>query len=57
MPEEKEAGMCQHPACNCPVPEGETYCSTYCEDAGDIEELSCNCQHAGCALAEQTLTA
>jgi len=51
MPE-KRKGMCAHPACNCPVPEGEKYCSAYCEDAADTVEISCNCEHPGCALAE-----
>jgi len=59
MPE-KEDGICQHPACTCEVPEGENYCSPYCSDAGNIQEISCNCGHAGCSLAEgaeATLTA
>jgi len=47
-PQEK----CAHPACNCPVPEGEKYCSTYCKAAADTTEISCNCEHRGCALAE-----
>jgi hypothetical protein len=51
MPE-KRKGMCAHPACQCPVEEGEKYCSQYCEDAADTTEISCNCEHAGCALAE-----
>ena len=40
---------CAHPACNCPAPQGEKYCSGYCHDAGDLTELACNCGHAGCA--------
>src|SRR5580700_2645330 len=32
---DKQKGMCAHPACNCPVPEGEKYCSQYCKDAAD----------------------
>jgi len=40
---------CAHPACNCTVPPGDKYCSTYCHDAGSLTELSCNCAHAGCA--------
>ena len=52
MPE-NEKGICAHPACTCPVPEGEEYCSPYCEDAGDTTELECNCDHPGCVrLAE-----
>ena len=40
---------CAHPACNCPVPEGESYRSTYCHDASSTVELMCNCGDAGCA--------
>jgi hypothetical protein len=49
---DKQKGMCAHPACNCPAPEGEKYCSQYCKDAGDTTEISCNCEHPGCSLAE-----
>jgi len=52
---EKPEGLCAHPACNCMVPEGEKYCSAYCEDAGHTTEISCNCGHAGCSLAEGVL--
>ena len=44
-----EIKNCGHPACNCPAPEGEKYCSTYCHDAGKLTELACNCGHPGCA--------
>ena len=43
---------CAHPACNCVPRDGGKYCSQYCEDAGSIIELSCNCEHAGCAVSE-----
>jgi hypothetical protein len=43
------ANKCAHPACSCPAPEGEKYCSTYCHDAGKLTELACNCGHRGCA--------
>ena len=50
---ETREGICAHPACTCKVSEGEKYCSTYCEDAGDTTELSCNCDHPECVtLAE-----
>jgi hypothetical protein len=49
---EKQKGMCAHPSCNCLVKEGEKYCSQYCHDAGDTIEISCNCEHPGCSLAE-----
>jgi len=45
-------GMCAHPACMCMVPKGEKYCSPYCHDAADTTEISCNCEHKGCSLAE-----
>lgn len=50
---EKTDVMCKHPACSCPVTDGESYCSQYCKDAGADEiEISCDCGHAGCALTE-----
>lgn len=42
---------CAHPACQCIARAGSKYCSQYCEDAGDIVELSCNCEHQGCAVS------
>ena len=48
----KKQKKCDHPACTCIVSEDTDYCSQYCEDAGDITELSCNCAHAGCAVEE-----
>jgi hypothetical protein len=39
---------CKHPACSCQVPSGESYCSTACEDAEDMTELACQCNHATC---------
>ncbi len=41
-------GKCAHPACSCAVPKGEKYFSESCEDAGDLTELTCQCDHAGC---------
>jgi len=49
-----EIKKCAHPTCNCTAPENDKYCSQYCKDAGDTLELSCNCNHAGCALEAQT---
>ena len=40
---------CAHPACTCVPPEGETYCSTMCQDAKDLTELACTCEHTQCA--------
>jgi hypothetical protein len=49
---DKPKGSCAHPACRCIVPDGQKYCSQYCSDAGDTMEISCNCEHPGCSLAE-----
>jgi hypothetical protein len=43
---------CAHPASDCPVDDEDKYCSTYCKDAGDTVEISCNCGHPGCAVTE-----
>ena len=40
---------CAHTPCGCPVGEGEKYCSMYCQDSGNLTELTCNCGHRGCA--------
>lgn len=45
---------CAHPPCNCIAPEDDKYCSQYCKDAGETLELSCNCNHAGCALEAES---
>lgn len=47
---------CAHPACTCPVGKDNKYCSQYCEDAGGTMEISCNCGHAGCSVAESSPT-
>ena len=39
---------CAHVQCGCPVGEGEKYCSAYCQDSGNLDELPCNCGHRGC---------
>jgi hypothetical protein len=38
------------------VGKNETYCSTYCHDAGGTMEISCNCGHAGCSVTESAPT-
>jgi hypothetical protein len=43
-----EAKKCAHPACSCPVSDGGKYCSTKCESAKKVTELTCQCGHAGC---------
>jgi metallothionein len=44
-----ETKRCAHTACNCVAPADGKYCSQYCDDAGNTEELACNCGHPGCA--------
>ena len=41
--------QCAHPSCGCAVPDGEKYCSPYCQDAAQISEIGCKCGHHGCA--------
>jgi hypothetical protein len=57
MADEKK--KCAHPACSCEARSDDKYCSTYCSDAGDTMEISCNCGHAGCSVSEgaPTMTA
>lgn len=44
-----EPKTCEHPLCSCAATEDSDYCSPYCETAGDVTELACNCGHTGCA--------
>lgn len=39
---------CANPACNCPAPDKEKYCSAHCEGIGDKTEIVCTCGHDGC---------
>jgi hypothetical protein len=43
---------CANPACNCTILEiidTEAYCSDYCRDAGESEEMEfCECGHPPC---------
>jgi hypothetical protein len=43
---------CAHEQCQCQIPTTQEYCSDYCSDADDIEEveLQCDCKHEPCAL-------
>jgi len=45
----KESKKCAHPACSCVAPEGKKFCSAPCESAKNMIELSCQCDHPGCA--------
>jgi hypothetical protein len=48
MADERDENKCAHEGCNCRVSGDEKYCSEYCRDAGDITEIGCGCEHAGC---------
>jgi hypothetical protein len=39
---------CAHPACSCVPAENHTYCSQVCQDAKNVTELVCQCDHPGC---------
>ena len=45
---------CKHEQCQCQVSTLKTYCSDYCSDADDAQEveIQCDCKHAPCALTE-----
>lgn len=46
---EENRETCEHPSCNCVQAEDSSYCSPYCQTAGDSVELACNCGHPGCS--------
>jgi hypothetical protein len=42
---------CAHPSCRCQVPPDRPfgrYCGQHCQDAGEINELRCECGHDMC---------
>jgi hypothetical protein len=43
---------CAFAQCECQVSSLDTYCSDYCSDADDQEEVEvqCDCKHSPCAL-------
>jgi hypothetical protein len=43
---------CAYSQCECQISTLETYCSDYCSDADDQEEVEvqCDCKHPPCAL-------
>jgi hypothetical protein len=45
---------CAYAQCECQVSTLETYCSDYCSDADDDQEIEiqCDCKHAPCSLTE-----
>jgi hypothetical protein len=48
----KSKSKCAHEQCNCEVGFGKKYCSDYCSEASELNEveLQCDCGHAACAL-------
>jgi hypothetical protein len=46
---------CAYEHCQCEVGFGQKYCSDYCSEAANLEEveLQCDCGHAPCALDEE----
>jgi hypothetical protein len=44
---------CAYEQCECQVSTLNEYCSDYCSDADDAQEveLQCDCKHAPCALS------
>jgi len=45
---------CAYAQCNCQVSTLKTYCSDYCSDADDQQEveLQCDCKHAPCTITD-----
>jgi hypothetical protein len=45
---------CLNAGCECQVSTLETYCSDYCSDAEDADEVEvqCDCKHAPCSITE-----
>jgi len=54
---EKKTGKCTHPGCQCPVEDGEKYCSEYCESLGRLLSIACECGHTECGVAEEMVGA
>jgi hypothetical protein len=50
---------CTYEQCECQVSTLNTYCSDYCSDADDQQEVEfqCDCKHAPCALVGDRKTA
>jgi hypothetical protein len=49
---EAKPKTCAHPGCECPVANGEKYCSDYCESLGNLLSIACECGHGECAPEE-----
>jgi hypothetical protein len=43
---------CAYEECRCQIPSTQEYCSEYCSNADEVDEveLQCNCKHTPCVL-------
>jgi len=50
---------CANEQCQCLISTPLEYCSEYCSDADDIEEveLQCDCKHTACAQKRRSIEA
>ncbi|HVG35772.1 MAG TPA: hypothetical protein VM911_22160 [Pyrinomonadaceae bacterium] len=48
MADESNQKKCAHPSCSCVVSGEDKYCSEYCNDAKDLTEIGCGCEHPSC---------
>jgi hypothetical protein len=48
----KNGRKCFYEPCKCQVPLTERFCSDYCKDASEVEEIEiqCGCEHPACDL-------
>jgi hypothetical protein len=55
MGEENKDGVtrCRHDACTCEIPEGQKFCSPFCESgvAKSLSDDPCKCGHPACVGA------
>ena len=50
MTQQSAATKCAHPGCDCDAQPGSRFCGEYCEKAGNMTELQCNCQPTACRV-------
>jgi hypothetical protein len=48
----KSTHKCAYEECRCQIPYTRDYCSDFCSDADEVDEveLECECKHPPCAL-------
>ena len=44
----EKPNACAHGSCKCRVAEEGEFCSEYCREAREINELGCGCEHTRC---------